>query len=117
MDRLSLDEKRAHVASKELRLYRSVGTLFQISGPICRMSMVLCFYRKPNWLSISILFSSRKKYNLLCTIFSCFCLVYRYYISESGKTPVSNDLFIISMLIGVEICSSIDLNKYVLTLS
>ena len=33
-------------------------------------SMVLCFCRKPNWLSISILFISRKKYNLLCTIFS-----------------------------------------------
>ena len=33
-------------------------------------SMVLCFCRKPNLLSISILFSSRKKCNLLCTIFS-----------------------------------------------
>ena len=37
MDRLSLDEKRAHVTSKELRMYSSVGTLFQILGPICIM--------------------------------------------------------------------------------
>ena len=37
VDRLSLDEKRAHVTIKELRMYTSVGTLFQIWGPICRM--------------------------------------------------------------------------------